>query len=104
MNQRLLRPDTNLRRGREVQLLIDGESTVAHEGESLAAVLMARGQKVFRRSAGGEPRGLFCGIGLCYDCLVTVDGARSVRACVTPARDGMRVSTLESGEQIGVEN
>jgi hypothetical protein len=45
----------------------------------------------FARSAAGEARGLFCGMGVCFDCLVTVDGADNQRACMTRARPGCRV-------------
>jgi predicted molibdopterin-dependent oxidoreductase YjgC len=90
-----LRLDTNLDRGRPVQITVDGEPMQAYEGESLAAVLMAAGRRVFRHlEPGGHPRGIFCGMGICYDCLVTVAGQDHVRACMTLVQPGMQVTTL----------
>jgi len=45
-----------------------------------------------RTTRAGDPRGLFCGMGVCFDCLVIVDGVPGTRACVTWARDGMIIS------------
>ena len=87
---------TMIQRGKSMALQIDGQSVVAFEGETIAAVLLAEGQRVFRRTAGGQPRGLFCGMGICYDCLVTVNGTANLRACVTPVADGMVVDTHSS--------
>ena len=81
-------------RGRTLNLLVDDRSVVAYEGESIAAALFAAGVRITRWTArAGEPRGYFCGMGVCQDCLVTVDGAPNVRACMTPVRDGLRVET-----------
>ncbi|RYJ01501.1 MAG: (2Fe-2S)-binding protein, partial [Acetobacteraceae bacterium] len=52
----------------------DGQSLEALPGETLAATLSAAGILAYRQTAGGAPRGLFCGMGACFDCLVTVDG------------------------------
>ncbi|HET9140188.1 (2Fe-2S)-binding protein [Actinophytocola sp.] len=58
-------------------------------GQSIAAALIAAGIRSWRRTRrAGAPRGLFCGIGACYDCLVTVNGEPAQRACLLPARDG----------------
>jgi sarcosine oxidase subunit alpha len=71
----------------------------AYEGETIAAALLAAGIFTFRLSPKHkEPRGLFCGMGSCYECLVTVDGAHAVRACVTPVSDGMRIETCKELE------
>ena len=60
----------------------------------MATALLAAEKSAFRTSRiEGEPRSLFCGIGVCYDCLVTVDGLAGVRACMTKAQPGMKVST-----------
>ncbi len=80
-------------RGRAVTLEVDAKPVVAYQGETIAAALLASGRRTFRHTiARGEPRGLFCGIGVCFDCLVNVDGA-NVRACITSVRDGMVIST-----------
>jgi len=86
----------NIERGRCVTLTVDGEPITAYEGETIAAALLATGRRTLRRTVpGGHPRGVFCGIGVCFDCLVTVDGTQ-VRACVTPVRDGLHISTREN--------
>jgi len=74
-------------------LLVDGRSVAIVEGDSIAAALMRAGILVLRRSRSGEPRGVFCGIGICNDCLVTVEGHPNVRACITPAEAGLVVET-----------
>jgi predicted molibdopterin-dependent oxidoreductase YjgC len=84
---------TAIERGKSITLQIDGQAVAAFEGETIAAVLLAGGRRVFRRTVAGQPRGLFCGMGICYDCLVTVNGTANRRACVTPAADGMVVDT-----------
>jgi glycine/D-amino acid oxidase-like deaminating enzyme len=61
-------------------------------GETLGAALSAAGVLALRRTASGAPRGLHCGMGACWDCLVTVDGRANQRACMTKARDGMHVT------------
>lgn len=95
MSQEMLRLDANMaHRGRAIRVTVDGQPLVAYEGETIATTLMASGKKVFRHTHTGAPRGIFCGIGLCYDCTVTIDGIRTVRACVTPVGEGMNVSTL----------
>jgi predicted molibdopterin-dependent oxidoreductase YjgC len=90
-----LRLDAHLTRGPQVHLVIDDETIVAYAGETVATVLLTSGRGVFRHTPTGEPRGIFCGIGQCYDCLVTVDGVRNVRACVTPVREGMMILTSD---------
>jgi predicted molibdopterin-dependent oxidoreductase YjgC len=73
---------------------VDEVATVAYEGESVGAALLAAGQRRLRLSPRrGEPRGMYCGIGVCFECLVAIDGRHGVRACQTPVRDGMRVAT-----------
>jgi predicted molibdopterin-dependent oxidoreductase YjgC len=73
---------------------VDGQPLCGVAGEPLAALLLAHGIGVMRQMpASGAPRGLFCGVGRCADCLMTVDGELNVRVCVTAARDGMQVHT-----------
>jgi predicted molibdopterin-dependent oxidoreductase YjgC len=81
-------------RGPVLAIEVDGRHIEAHAGETVAAVLLANGIRVLRHTdESGAPRGVFCGIGVCFDCLVTVDGVPNVRACVTPVRQGMIVET-----------
>ena len=81
-----------LERGPRVELVLDGSAVEAYEGETVATVLMAQGEIATRTTAKGEPRGIYCGMGVCFDCLVVVDGVPNTRACMTWVRDGMRVS------------
>ena len=81
-----------LARGREVAITLDGRAVRAYLGETVAAVLIAEGRAATRTTASGAPRGVFCGMGVCFDCLVVVDGVPNTRACMTWVRDGMRVS------------
>jgi aerobic-type carbon monoxide dehydrogenase small subunit (CoxS/CutS family) len=75
-----------------IEVIVDGAPLLAPAGQSLGAALLASGRSVLRSSPGGSPRGLYCGIGVCQECRVVVDG-EVVRSCVTPLRAGMRVST-----------
>ena len=75
-----------------IEVIVDGAPLLAPAGQSLAAALLASGRSVLRSSPGGSPRSLYCGIGVCQECRVVVDG-EVVRSCVTPLRAGMRVST-----------
>lgn len=74
----------------------DGRPIDVLAGGSVAASLLAAGVQSWRTTRiGGRPRGLFCGIGACHDCLLTIDGAPSLRACLVPATAGMRVSSQD---------
>ncbi len=73
---------------------VDGERLHARQGQTVAGLLMSRGRVSWRTTAGtGRPRGLFCGIGVCFDCLVTVNGLSDVRACQRLVADGDVVET-----------
>ena len=74
---------------REIALSIDGESISGLAGQTIAGIVLASGRLTWRHtSVAGKPRGLFCGIGICFDCIVTVNGERDVRACQRRASDG----------------
>jgi D-hydroxyproline dehydrogenase subunit gamma len=81
-----------LERGPRVEIVLDGEPVEAYEGETIAAVLLAQGEIATRTTVKGEPRGVFCGMGVCYDCLVVVDDVPNTRACMTWVRERMVVS------------
>jgi predicted molibdopterin-dependent oxidoreductase YjgC len=75
-------------------ITIDGEPIPVVAGQTIAAALTAAGRTAWRVTRGrAQPRGLFCGIGVCFDCLVTVNGVASVRACLATAEPGDEVTT-----------
>lgn len=75
-----------------VNIYFDGKRIRAYEGDSIAAALWAHGIKVFGLTQKyREPRSIFCVIGLCTSCTMTVDGIPNTRTCIIPVRDGMRV-------------
>ncbi len=76
-----------------ISFFVDGETIQAFPGDTIASALYAHGKRAWRVSRSGDQRGLFCGIGLCFDCLVTVDGRSNQRACVTTVAEGMQVAT-----------
>jgi D-hydroxyproline dehydrogenase subunit gamma len=91
-------------RGEAVEIEIDGEKFTAHVGETVAGALMAVGQRVFRETFRlGRPRGLYCGMGVCFDCLVEVDGQPNTRACMTYVAGGMKIATQKSWGDGSVE-
>lgn len=78
-----------------VRIVVDGAPLDAREGDSVASALLAAGRRALRNGPDGMPRGVFCGIGACFDCLVTIDGRSGQRACLAPVRDGMSVRCLD---------
>lgn len=84
--------------GRPVRFWYDGRPVEGLEGETIAAALAAGGIREMRHTRGGERRGLYCGMGACFDCLVTVDGRASQRACLTKVAEGQQVrSAMPAG-------
>lgn len=83
-----------LKKREKVIINVDGKDMFAFKGEMIASVLCANGIKVFRYSNKlNQPRGVFCAIGRCTDCVMTVNGIPNVRTCVTPVENGMRIIT-----------
>lgn len=77
-----------------VTITVDGETVTGIAGQSIAGVVMACDQLELRRTAARDrPRGVFCGIGVCFDCIVEVNGVQDVRACQRKAREGDSVVT-----------
>jgi predicted molibdopterin-dependent oxidoreductase YjgC len=80
-----------LQRAERITFTFEGTAVAAHAGETVGMALWAAGQRELRHSSkDGAPRGMLCGMGICYECLVQIDGA-TVRACTTPVREGMQV-------------
>jgi predicted molibdopterin-dependent oxidoreductase YjgC len=74
---------------RPLIVVVDGETVTGTAGQTIAGVLLGAGRREWRTTTtGGAPRGVFCGIGVCFDCLVEVNGLRDVRACLRRAQDG----------------
>lgn len=81
-------------KGRPVNFTYDGRELCGHEGEPIAAALKAAGVMVHRYTKKEHrPRGIFCAIGRCTDCVMVVDGKPNVRTCVTPLKEGMKIQT-----------
>lgn len=81
-----------IKKRKKVNIEIDGKKIDAYEGEPIAAALWNAGIKNFRYTRKRkEPRGFFCGIGLCTDCKMIVNGIHNVRTCITLVQDGMKI-------------
>lgn len=92
-----------MRPGPVVSLKFDGQEIETIEGETVAAALAAAGVTSMRQARSGAPRGPFCGMGVCFDCLVTIDGRPSQRACLTKIRAGMDVRSAPVAAPPAVE-
>ena len=85
-------------------ILIDGVAVKAREGDSVAAAMLGTGRLTMRASPlSGAPRAPYCLMGVCFECLVTIDGVGNRQACLIPVRDGMRVETQEGARAIVTE-
>ena len=99
------RVEKGVQRGRRFEIEVDGQKLTAYEGETIAAVLLAAGRRTFRTTPFRKhPRGVYCGIGLCYECMMIIDGVPNTRACQTLASPGCRVETQEGLGELEVEN
>ena len=78
-----------------VVLSVDGVSVEMPAGSMVSAAILKTGKYAFRRSATGEPRGPLCGMGICFECRVVIDGEPHCRSCQTVCKDGMDVRTDE---------
>ncbi len=78
---------------RTVEIVANGVRVTVASGTSVAAALLDLGLTAFRTSVSGELRGPLCGMGVCYECRVTIDGVPHRRACLVPVAAGMQVTT-----------
>ena len=86
----------SLTRGAKITIVVNGQACIAYEGETVHAALLAAGYRVLRKTAKtNQPRGIFCGMGVCYDCLVTINDVPNQRACMTPVEDCMEIQVDE---------
>lgn len=86
--------------GDSISFTLDGKTIAASRGDSIAAAMIAAGEYRFRESKSGSPRGLFCGMGVCGECQVLVDGA-SKRACLEKVSDGQDIRRHPARRDLG---
>jgi predicted molibdopterin-dependent oxidoreductase YjgC len=87
---------------RAVSLSVDGRPVTASPGDSVAAALLAAGILACRTTpVSGAPRAPYCMMGVCFECLVTIDGVGSRQACLARVRDGMRIETQQGKREAG---
>ncbi len=87
--------------GATVQFRYEGETVTAPEGTSVAAALLAHSGAYTRQTVKGSGRTAFCMMGVCFDCLVEIDGVPNVQACMTQVRSGMVVSRQTGLRRLG---
>jgi len=77
-----------------IEFTFNGAPLKAVPGQTIAAAVFAADQKVLRTTRlKGEERSIFCGIGICWDCVVTVNGVTNLRACLIQVNDGMVITS-----------
>ena len=76
-----------------LEVLIDGRATLVQPNTSVAAAILSSGRTTFRTSISGQPRAALCGMGICYECRVTIDGMPHSRSCQILCRQGMDIVT-----------
>jgi predicted molibdopterin-dependent oxidoreductase YjgC len=74
-------------------LTIDNNAVQVEQGTTVAAAVLIAGETAFRTSVTGQPRGPLCGMGICFECRVTIDGIAHARSCQIVCEDGMKVVT-----------
>ena len=88
------RVQVGVERGKCFEIEIDGEKILAYEGETIAAALLATGKRICRKTTKRkEPRGIYCGMGICFECRMIVDGKPNIRVCQTLATPTCKVQT-----------
>lgn len=76
-----------------VVIQLDGRALQVPGGGSVAAALLSADVTAFRKSVSGEPRAPVCGMGICFECRLTIDGTPHQRSCLVQVRDGMTIET-----------
>ena len=89
-----------IQRGPRLNVTVDGELVEAYAGETAAAVLMTAGHIMYQAAIENHPaKSLFCGMGVCFNCAVTINGIPNTRACSTLVTEGMRIETNWSDDE-----
>ena len=99
------RIDIGIKRGAEIEITVDGKPVKAYEGETIAAAILATGTRALRTTpVKNESRGLYCGIGICFDCVMIIDHIPNIRACQTLVKKGMVVESQKGDGSWRQEN
>ena len=77
------------------EIEVDGRTLLARKGQTIAEALLANGLRGLRMTRKQSPRGVYCGMGICYECRMIVNGIPNVRTCMTPATPGCRIATQD---------
>ncbi len=84
--------------GEKFEIEVDGKSILAYSGQTIAEALLSSGLRVLRVTRKHAPRGVYCGMGICYECRMMVNGMPNVRTCVTLATPGCKVITQDDSD------
>ena len=86
-----------INRNKQITIYVNGKEVIAYKGETVLAALIASGYKSSKKSKKiGERRGPLCGMGVCYECQVSINGAQNRRSCMIEVEDKMEIETDES--------
>lgn len=84
-----------------IQIFVDERPLTCRAGDSVAAALLAAGMDACRETVvSGRARGPYCMMGVCYDCLVQIDGVANRQGCMTPVREGMQVRRQQGAREV----
>jgi sarcosine oxidase subunit alpha len=82
----------SITRKEKIKLLVNGKEITAYKGETVLAALIAAGYKSLKENpVNQDPRGALCGMGVCFECTVTINGIPNIRSCMTEAQDMMEI-------------
>jgi predicted molibdopterin-dependent oxidoreductase YjgC len=88
--------------GALIEIMIDGRSTRVRAGDTVAAALISAGVLASRAAdVSSAPRAPYCMMGVCFECLVTVDGVGNLQGCLVPVAPGMRIETQHGKREVG---
>jgi predicted molibdopterin-dependent oxidoreductase YjgC len=90
--------------GDPISITVDGRAVTARAGDTVAAAMLGAGLRSCRTTpVSGAPRGPYCMMGVCFECLVTIDGVGNRQGCLVPVRDGMQIATQAGARAIAAE-
>jgi sarcosine oxidase subunit alpha len=88
----------SIKRKHKIKITVNSKEIEAYEGETVLAVLIASGYKILKTNpVSHESRGALCGMGVCFECTVTINGIPNTRACMTEVQEGMIIETNDQG-------